>query len=442
VQLSDDANGFTIADAVRVVLVNHAPTTAGISAVSVYEGAPPTAVNLWSAFDDLDNSDAELSFQVVANTNPGLFSGVAIDPTTGLLTLDYAPRAFGMGDITVRATDPGGVWVETSFTVTVNLEPGLFYRFYSGAWSQLPDFSSLSPQAIGTVANSDLGLWPQQTDFGVQFGGKLEVPQDGTYTFYANSDDGSRLWIDGQLVVDNDGLHAAQERSGSVDLSLGMHAIAVTHFQAGGDQSLDVSWEGPRLQKQAIPGGALFWDGHPAELQLAAPSTVMAGTRAGLTAQAFDLLGNGVRGVSFYMDANGNGVLDAADELLAADTVSISGLVSAHALTFSTGGYVLQAGDYPAGDRLLLYSAGTTIDVQDQATPTTISAVITGESPADGLVKTGLGTLVLSGDNSQSGTAVDEGESTSGSTSGERTTFPAASCSTAARSATTTVTTT
>ena len=35
------------------------------------------------------------------------------------MTLDYAPSANGTGDITVRATDSGGLWVESTFTVTV-----------------------------------------------------------------------------------------------------------------------------------------------------------------------------------------------------------------------------------------------------------------------------------------------------------------------------------
>jgi len=51
----------------------------------------------------------------------------------------------------------------------------------------------------------------------VNFSGFIDVPADGQYTFYTSSDDGSKLYIDNQLVVNNDGEHSLRERSGQLD---------------------------------------------------------------------------------------------------------------------------------------------------------------------------------------------------------------------------------
>ncbi|HFE52767.1 MAG TPA: beta-glucosidase, partial [Bacteroidetes bacterium] len=72
------------------------------------------------------------------------------------------------------------------------------------------------------------------------------------------SNDGARLYIDGKLVVDNDGLHGAEERSGSTHLTAGRHRIRVAYFQAGGGMALDTYYSGPGLPRQRIPASALF----------------------------------------------------------------------------------------------------------------------------------------------------------------------------------------
>jgi hypothetical protein len=86
----------------------------------------------------------------------------------------------------------------------------------------------------------------------------VEVPASGVWTFYTRSDDGSQLFVDDLLVVDNDGLHPIQERSGTIELTAGFHTIVVTMFERGGGEVLAVDWEGPGLSKQAISADRLF----------------------------------------------------------------------------------------------------------------------------------------------------------------------------------------
>ncbi|QDT51611.1 Calx-beta domain protein [Symmachiella dynata] len=99
---------------------NQPPTTTGIADVTVDEDAAATQIDLFAAFDDAEDADQQLTYEVVGNSNAALFTAVSISPATGILTLDYAPNLHGVADITIRATDLGGEFVETTFAVTVN----------------------------------------------------------------------------------------------------------------------------------------------------------------------------------------------------------------------------------------------------------------------------------------------------------------------------------
>ena len=88
------------------------------------------------------------------------------------------------------------------------------------------------------------------------------MPRAGTWKFFTESDDGSRLWIDGELVVDNDGVHGNREVAGEVELKAGEQPIEVAMFERGGGASLTVRWEGPDLEKQVVPAEAYFRYSH------------------------------------------------------------------------------------------------------------------------------------------------------------------------------------
>ena len=136
---------------------------------------------------------------------------------------------------------------------------GVAYEYFEiGGLSLLPDFDALTPVRTGSVAGFDLAIRERDDDFAVRFRGLVEVPESGDYTFFTRSDDGSQLFIDGALVVDNDGLHGIQERSGTRTLSAGFHDIVVTMFERGGAEVLAVDWQGPGLPKQALSGERLF----------------------------------------------------------------------------------------------------------------------------------------------------------------------------------------
>jgi len=135
---------------------------------------------------------------------------------------------------------------------------GLWYEYYEGTWDWLPDFDTLVPVKQGKVNNFDISLRLQGDYFGFRFAGKIRVETPGSYTFYTTSDDGSKLFIGDTLVVDNDGVHGMQERSGTIALNSGEHPITVVVFEKDGGQDLIVEYEGPGITRQVIPDEVLF----------------------------------------------------------------------------------------------------------------------------------------------------------------------------------------
>lgn len=142
--------------------------------------------------------------------------------------------------------------------------PGVRYEYFESEFkSPAPDFDRLTPVTSGTVERFSIAPRQREQNIGFRFTGFVTVPADGRYTFYCRSDDGSRLYIGDQLVVQNDGVHPTSEQHGSIELKAGDHPMQVTWFQAGGELSLRVSYEGPGLRKREIPATALWHLGQP-----------------------------------------------------------------------------------------------------------------------------------------------------------------------------------
>jgi len=139
--------------------------------------------------------------------------------------------------------------------------PGLHCSYYEGEWTELPDFDALTVEREDTMDSVAIPEFAQEEDYGLVFTGYVRVPRDGLYDFFVNSDDGSALFVDGSLIADNDGIHGEWEISGEVALKAGLHPIAVRMFQRKGGQLLEVSWQGPGLERRPLSADMLFHEG-------------------------------------------------------------------------------------------------------------------------------------------------------------------------------------
>jgi len=140
-------------------------------------------------------------------------------------------------------------------------KPGLKVEYFHPSPKNVAreTLEKMSPKANGVVSKISLNtpVIKKRDQFALRFTGAIEIPQAGKYTFFTKSDDGSRLYIGEREVVNNDGLHGMQEKNGSIELPAGSHPITVTYFDNGGGDGLEVSWQGPGINKQQIPADRL-----------------------------------------------------------------------------------------------------------------------------------------------------------------------------------------
>jgi tetratricopeptide (TPR) repeat protein len=140
------------------------------------------------------------------------------------------------------------------------IKKGLKYSYYEGEWSTLPDFDTLKILERGVTAKISLERKKRNDYFGFLFSGFIDIAQAGEYVFYLQSDDGSRLNIDDEDIINNDGLHNAHvEKSYQIPLDKGKHTIKLSYFQHKNDKQIKISYSGHGIEKQELSEDILFY---------------------------------------------------------------------------------------------------------------------------------------------------------------------------------------
>ncbi|MCA8894499.1 MAG: hypothetical protein KDA48_04520 [Amphiplicatus sp.] len=259
-RVTDSAgNIFDKAVTIDVANVNEAPTDITLSSTSVAENDAGGVVGTLGAMDPdfgdvLTFTVSDDRFEVVGDELK-LKDGVAFDFETD-----------GPVKVTVTATDAGGLSTEQNFTIAptdVNEGPALSFvslpglqASYYNIGHSLSDLDQIdfdaTPDAKGVVDSLDYmqgqeAFWDGAPSdyFAAKYEGRFNVDEGGSYTFSLASDDGSMLFIDGEPVLDNDGLHGTRTRTVTLDLEEGDHTIEVRFFENGGAATLQLSWSGP-----------------------------------------------------------------------------------------------------------------------------------------------------------------------------------------------------
>ena len=139
-----------------------------------------------------------------------------------------------------------------------DLQPQLKYTYHEGELRTLKDLDKLEVVREGLCEQINIPQDNAGNNFAVRYSGYIKIARDGFYNFYTNSDDGSKLYIDDKLIVQNDGRHGLEEIQGFVPMHKGFHKITVEYFQTGWGKTLEVYIEGPGMDKKMIPAEMLF----------------------------------------------------------------------------------------------------------------------------------------------------------------------------------------
>ncbi|MEO9512048.1 MAG: PA14 domain-containing protein [Flavobacteriaceae bacterium] len=134
---------------------------------------------------------------------------------------------------------------------------GLLYLYYEGNFTSVPNFGKLgNPLKTGEANQLNPDKIGNRLDhFAIQYKGYIKVPETSIYTFHLTSDDGSKFYIDDNLVVDNDGSHDITAKKGYAALKKGWHPIRIDYFEDFLGEHLQLEFSSPKMEKSPVE----FW---------------------------------------------------------------------------------------------------------------------------------------------------------------------------------------
>ncbi len=184
-------------------------------------------------------------------------------------------------------------------------QPGLVLKVweFDGGSPEIPDLApGQLPNVVREIKNIKLGdggeaFGASPENFVTEVTGTLHVEQAGAYELRMLSDDGSKLWLDGKLIIDHDGAHPPEPRDAKVELTAGDHALRIRHYQGGGGTALALEWRksgAPDAKFAPLPDAAFSHEALTDEAKKTAPGKkkIIASLRRGLPGDGSPVVGD------------------------------------------------------------------------------------------------------------------------------------------------------
>ena len=143
-------------------------------------------------------------------------------------------------------------------TGTSPKKQGVAYTYYEGKCKRVADIAACNKVKEGVMKNFSIEEVAVPDHFAYDFRTLVKIPERGVYRFYTFSDDGSKLYIDGKLIVDNDGGHSGRRAEGKVALEAGYHELHLLYFEDYMGQELEVGYSGRNVLETVLPDTMLF----------------------------------------------------------------------------------------------------------------------------------------------------------------------------------------
>jgi PA14 domain-containing protein/putative Ig domain-containing protein len=261
VRAIDPGNNVSSVQFIWRIGANRAPTLTNPGNQTSVEA---TAITLAVAATDPDGGTLTYSAS-------GLPTGLSINPLTGFISGTVAYGAKTMNTVTVSVSD-GLLSASTSFLWRISrrgIATGLFATYFDNVGFTGATVTRIDPTidfAWG-AGSPDPAIGPDT--FSVRWTGQVEAQFTETYTFYTQSDDGVRLWVNGRQLVNNWTNHRATENSGTIALTAGQrYDIRMDFYENTGSATARLSWSSASTPKAIVPTARLFPDEAPATIRI------------------------------------------------------------------------------------------------------------------------------------------------------------------------------
>ncbi len=190
-------------------------------------------------------SEAKI-YYTLDGTEPSEKSAAYSTPLKVNKTTTIKAKAFKEGYLPSRTFTIRATKAELKKSVRAQgSENGVKYTYHEGTFSLVADVLKAKVVKSGVMAAPSIKDAQQEDHFGYIFDGFIYAPEDGVYEFMTRSDDGSILHVGRDLVVNNDGSHAAIVATGRVALHKGLHPYRLVYFEDYEGEHLSWGWKIP-----------------------------------------------------------------------------------------------------------------------------------------------------------------------------------------------------
>ncbi len=137
-------------------------------------------------------------------------------------------------------------------------KPGVQYSYFEGNFKSADEVKQAKVVKSGFTKNFFIAKELVRDSFAIEFKAWIKIPKNELYTFYTYSDDGSKIIIDGQEVVNNPATHKIKRAEGEIALEEGYHELKVLHIQGDATNELEVGFASKFIRECKIPDWLLF----------------------------------------------------------------------------------------------------------------------------------------------------------------------------------------
>ncbi len=193
----------------------------------------------------------------VANRDASAFKGKQ-QPSTfdpGALELN-TPYYWAVDEVTLTGEVAGELWKFTTVAAFLGGVKGEYYN--STTPSGAPQLTRIDPEINFSWGNDGPGTPIGVDGFSARWTADLEIAIADSYTFITSSDDGVRLWLNDELIINHWTDHGtADDYTLPMDLEPGVYSLRMEYYESGGGAVAQLSWQSPSFARRIIPAGPL-----------------------------------------------------------------------------------------------------------------------------------------------------------------------------------------